>query len=73
MRVALPLDDMSLEDKFLVIETVWADIVRNSADFSSPAWHGKILSKRAERLDSGEEEIVDWDTARELLRTALLK
>lgn len=43
MLATLPLKEMSLEEKFMTLETVWDDIVHNSPDFPSPSWHREVL------------------------------
>ncbi len=35
----LPLKEMSLNDKSMLIEMIWDDIIRECPDFSSPGWH----------------------------------
>lgn len=49
MLAKLPLKEMSLEEKFLAIETIWEDIVHNSPDFPSPSWHEGVLKERDEK------------------------
>ena len=71
MAVTLPLKEMSLEEKFLTIETVWNDIVNNSPEFPSPKWHGEILKEREAKIKSGEEQTIAWEKAKSLLRKAL--
>lgn len=64
MMITLPLNDMSLNEKFMVMEMIWDDICRNSANFPSPAWHETILKERDEKIASGEDELIDWDAAK---------
>ena len=71
MLATLPLEKMTLEEKFITIETVWADIVRNSPDFPSPAWHEDVLKEREALLKSGKEKFLDWEEAKESLRNSL--
>jgi hypothetical protein len=71
MLATLPLKNMSLEEKFFTIETVWDDIVHNSSDFQSPAWHKDILEERDARLESGKDSLIDWETAKNSLRNSL--
>ena len=71
MLAVLPLEEMSLAEKFLTIEMVWDDIVHNSPDFKSPAWHEEILREREAKIKSGEDKLIDWKDAKRLLRDSL--
>ena len=71
MLSTLPLEKMTLEEKFITIETVWDDILRNSPSFPSPVWHGDVLKERDALLESGREKLIDWELAKESLRNSL--
>ena len=71
MLATLSLKEMSLEEKFMTIETVWDDIVHNSPNFPSPSWHEEILKERDAKIKSGEDQLIDWETAKNLLRDSL--
>ena len=71
MLSTLPLEKMTLEEKFIAIEAIWDDIVRNSPSFPSPAWHGDVLKERDAFLESGKEKLLDWEVAKESLRKSL--
>ena len=71
MLVTLPLKKMSLEEKFMAMEAIWADIVHNSPDFPSPSWHEKILKERDAKIQTGEDQLIDWEDAKESLRKSL--
>ena len=64
----LPLDQMTTEDKLRVMEELWADLTRNEQAFESPGWHEAILKEREERLRTGRETPIDWETAKKELR-----
>ena len=68
MLATLPLKEMTLEEKFITIETVWDDIIHNSPDFPSPSWHEKVLDERDAKIASGEDRLMDWESAKEKLR-----
>ena len=55
MLATLPLETMTLEEKFITIETIWEDIVRSSPNFPSPAWHENVLKERENLLKAGKE------------------
>ena len=71
MLATLPLEKMTLEEKFITIETIWNDIVQNSPDFPSPAWHKDVLKEREALLKSGKEKLLNWESAKESLRNSL--
>jgi hypothetical protein len=71
MDTVLPLDRMTVAEKLRVMETLWADLSRNEAQFESPAWHGDVLHERAERVKDGKETFMDWETAKKQLRDKL--
>ena len=68
MLAKLPLKEMSLEEKFITIETLWDDIIHNSPEFSSPAWHEKVLKERDTKIETGEDKLIDWEKAKVSLR-----
>lgn len=65
MTVALPLEQMTVAEKLQAMEALWADLSRNDA-LESPAWHEDALRTR-----TGEENFVDWETAKQQLRARL--
>jgi putative addiction module component len=71
MIAKLPLKEMNLSEKFMVIEMIWDDIIHNSADFSSPEWHADVLKERDVAIKSGEDKLIDWDLAKKQLRDSI--
>lgn len=68
MSINLPLEQMTTAEKLRVMEDIWADLTRSEQEFESPAWHESALREREERMRSGEESPVDWETAKRELR-----
>ena len=66
--ISLPLAEMSRTEKLKVLEALWEDLSRNEAEFESPSWHQEELSAAEERVKSGKEGFVDWDSAKRQLR-----
>ena len=60
----LPLAQMTVSEKLLVIETVWEDLARNEKQVESPDWHFQELNVREQRVQAGTEKILDWETAK---------
>ena len=68
MDITLPLDQMTVAEKLRAMESLWADLSRNAEKFESPAWHESVLKERDEKIRSGEETFIDWETAKKQLR-----
>ncbi len=68
MAVTLPLDTMSVEEKLQTMESIWDDLCKKADSLSSPPWHEKVLNEREERLKRGEDQFVDWETAKNNIR-----
>lgn len=67
MKVDLPLEEMTLEDKLQAMDLLWADLSRNAPDEATPEWHGEVLLERERRVASGEERVIDWEEAKRQL------
>ena len=59
---------MTREEKLRLMEELWADLSRDEAQVTSPAWHGGVLQDRAEDVKSGKEGFMDWGVAKRELR-----
>lgn len=64
MAVTLPLETMSTQEKIQLMESIWEDLCSRADTFSSPAWHEKVLDEREVAVKRGEDNFVDWDTAK---------
>ena len=62
------IQEMPLSEKLRVMEVIWDDLCRSSDNFKSPAWHREILEETKKRVVSGQEEMMDWEEAKESLR-----
>jgi hypothetical protein len=65
MSITLPLKKMSAEEKIQVMESIWVDLCDTAGSTLSPDWHGKVLADRKAAALAGEEEIIDWETAKQ--------
>ena len=61
MIAALPLEEMTIEDKISTMEILWNDISRTSENYQSPAWHKDILEERERDIRSGADSFEDWE------------
>jgi hypothetical protein len=66
--ITLPIEQMSQAEKLMALEALWADLSRNEEAFESPAWHRVELAATEERVKSGKEEFLDWESAKKELR-----
>ncbi len=71
MEINLPLKQMSIEQKFQVMETIWDDLCKRTDNIPSPIWHKNILDEREQQLKIGEDEFIDWNTAKKKIRDSV--
>lgn len=65
---ALPIEQMSLEEKLRTMEELWESLSAEKGTLASPSWHGDALRETAERYDVGREQPIDWSAAKRELR-----
>ena len=68
MKLTIPLDKMTTEEKLRVIEEIWADLLREPKGVPSPAWHADVLSARERRIREGKSQFSDWNEAKSRIR-----
>ena len=68
MGVTIPLEKMTTEEKIQTMETIWDDLCKKAESIPSPSWHKKVLQEREDRIKKGEEEFVDWNSAKKHIR-----
>jgi hypothetical protein len=71
MNATVDLRQMTVPDKLRLMEDLWSDLSQNETDLASPEWHGKLLAERERKLASGEDVLVDWESAKKQLRAKL--
>jgi Putative addiction module component len=62
---ALPLDEMTVEDK---LQTIGASLSENPEAIELPASQEEELRMREARFASGEAKFIDWEEAKEEIR-----
>jgi len=67
MQISLPLDEMTIQEKIVVMESLWSDLSRKSEQYNSPLWHREVLECR----EAEGDDFVDWDEAKRELREEL--
>ena len=68
MKLTLPLDKMTTEEKLLALEEIWEDLCRIPGNIPSPAWHGSVLEERQQRVEDGSSAFVEWARAKQNIR-----
>ncbi len=71
MHVSLPLDEMTIEDKIKVIETLWNDLCQNESDLPSPFYHEDVLKERERKVKEDKEQFTDWEEAKNHIKESL--
>jgi len=69
MQTSLPLNEMSITEKLVIINQIWDDLMRNPDSIPSPDWHKEVLSARAERVKKGEAFFKDLNAVKFELRS----
>ena len=67
----IPIDSLSVAEKLVLMERLWADLSRRPADVPTPDWHGDVLAERLAAIQNGKTAFVDWDDAKKRLRDRL--
>ena len=71
MTATIDLQQMSVPEKLRLMEDLWRDLSKDERNLASPVWHGAVLAAREKKLASGEDKLVDWETAKRELRAKL--
>ena len=71
MTYNLPLDKMTIEDKLQTMESLWEDLCKTADSLASPDWHRDILKVRELDLKNGNDEFVEWETAKKEINNNL--
>ena len=71
MSKALPLKEMTLQEKLAAMESLWADLTGSAETIKSPSWHKRVLNERRKRVADGKARFTDWDSAKAEIRKKL--
>ena len=69
MTLSLPLSSMTVADKITAMELIWEDLTRSAGDIPAPGWHADVLRARGERVRQGAEATLDWNDAKNSIRS----
>lgn len=62
---------LTLPEKFELLETVWSEIAADPDKIEVPRWHRDLLDKREEAMRSGQMEVLDWEEAKGQIEDAV--
>lgn len=68
MTIQLALNEMSMDEKLMLMEQLWDDISSSSGSEASPQWHADVLDARMRAVEEGRTVFVSWDGAKCRLR-----
>lgn len=71
MHFSIPLEQMSIEEKLLAIEEIWADLAGTPENIPSPSWHADVLYAREKRISEGKSQFLDIAEAKKAVRDQL--
>ena len=57
----LELSQLSLQEKFQIMESIWEDLRPAIDHADTPKSHQRILDDRRQRTQQGEDQLLDWD------------
>jgi hypothetical protein len=66
---AFEIQQLPRQEKLKLMELLWVELSRDEAELESPTWHADTLRETTERRARGEETVLDWEQAKEKLRS----
>ncbi len=61
---AIEVSQLSLREKFQIMQEIWEDLRDHVDRFEVPQSHKDLLDSRRRKVASGESRLVDWDHAK---------
>ncbi len=62
---------LTLPEKFVLLERVWAEISTDPIQVEVPQWHKDILDERDVALQEGRTVVLEWDEAKKQIDQAI--
>jgi len=59
----IPVNEMTVSEKLQALSIIWDSLSEDPDSIPAPKWQREELEKRAQRLESGEATVSDWDEA----------
>ena len=63
------IQQLPRQEQLKLMEMLWVELSRDEAELESPTWHADALQETAERRARGGETMLDWEQAKEKLRS----
>ena len=63
------IHELPVKKKLLLMEVLWEDLRSHVGHVPVPQWHKELLDARRAAVESGEEQILDWDEVKGTLGT----
>ena len=73
MAITLQRKKMFRGDKLRGMEVFWEDVSADETKADSPAWNAEVLSETERLVKEGKAKFLDWDEAKVLLRSKVMK
>jgi len=68
MQLSIDIKDMSMSDKFTILEELWEDMSKNVCETRfTPQWHKDTLSQREQNIQNGTSKFNSLDDAKKRL------
>jgi len=71
MKITLPLEKMSQEEKIQAMEMIWDDLCKKGSNIPSPDWHKKLLEEREDGIKSGSDKFINWNEAKKNIQNSI--
>ncbi len=68
MDAALPLDQMTVEEKLRAMEAIWRSLSKQDDQVPVPDWHKQLLDERERQIDSGKAKFISLEEMKERVR-----
>ena len=65
--IDISTEKLTIKDKLSLMQRLWDELSEHN--FDSPEWHESILEARVQQYAQGEQEPIDWDEAKDLIRS----
>jgi len=62
------INQLNLSEKIRLVEDVWNSIAENQENLPMPDWHKHELDKRLQTYQSGDAQLIDWNTIHKELK-----
>ena len=69
MTVPLNFNEISIQDKFVILEELWESMTHDAAaNGFTPDWHLDILAKREKSIENSQSSFSDLEDAKKRLQ-----